>query len=117
MVLRLRWLLLAIVLVYGWWTPGISLLPAFGAWSPTTEGVVAGFLRILSLADCGDLMSMLTSLKPSCLWTQITISRPLPRTEIWNYTSSITRGAGSIGWFRSLKAISNIHITLSFARS
>jgi energy-coupling factor transport system permease protein len=49
MVLRLRWLLLAIVLVYGWWTPGTSLLPAFGSWSPTTAGMVAGFLRILSL--------------------------------------------------------------------
>lgn len=49
MVLRLRWLLLAIVLVYGWWTPGISLWPAFGSWSPTTEGLIAGFLRMLSL--------------------------------------------------------------------
>lgn len=49
MVLRLRWLLLAIVLVYGWWTPGVGLLPAFGPWSPTTEGLVAGLLRILSL--------------------------------------------------------------------
>jgi energy-coupling factor transport system permease protein len=49
MVLRLRWLLLAIVLVYGWWTPGASLLPAIGSWSPTLEGVVAGLLRVLSL--------------------------------------------------------------------
>lgn len=48
-VLRLRWLLLAIVLVYGWWTPGISLLPAFGSWSPTADGLVTGFFRILSL--------------------------------------------------------------------
>ena len=49
MVLRLRWLLLAILLVYGWWTPGTSLLPAIGSWSPTTEGLVVGLLRILSL--------------------------------------------------------------------
>jgi hypothetical protein len=49
MVLRLRWLLLAILLVYGWWTPGVSLLPAMGAWSPTTAGLVTGFLRVLSL--------------------------------------------------------------------
>ena len=49
MVLRLRWLLLAILLVYGWWTPGTSLLPAIGAWSPTTEGLEVGCLRILSL--------------------------------------------------------------------
>jgi len=49
MVLRLRWLLLAILLVYGWWTPGTSLLPAIGSWSPTTEGLVVGLLHILSL--------------------------------------------------------------------
>ena len=49
MVLRLRWLLLAILLVYGWWTPGTSLLPAIGAWSPTTEGLEVGWLRMLSL--------------------------------------------------------------------
>ena len=49
MVLRLRWLLLAILLVYGWWTPGISLFPAIGSWSPTIAGLVVGLLRILSL--------------------------------------------------------------------
>lgn len=49
MVLRLRWLLLAILLVYGWWTPGLSLFPAIGSWSPTTEGLIVGLLRILSL--------------------------------------------------------------------
>lgn len=49
MILRLRWLLLAMLLVYGWWTPGVALLPAIGAWSPTTGGLYAGFLRVLSL--------------------------------------------------------------------
>lgn len=49
MILRLRWLLLAILLVYGWWTPGTSLFPVMGAWSPSAEGVFAGLLRVLSL--------------------------------------------------------------------
>jgi len=49
MTLRLRWLLLAILLVYGWWTPGTDLFPYMGAWSPTSEGVVTGLLRIFSL--------------------------------------------------------------------
>ncbi len=49
MILRLRWLLLAMLLVYGWWTPGTTLLPAIGAWSPTAEGLYAGSLRVLSL--------------------------------------------------------------------
>ena len=49
MTLRLRWLLLAILLVYGWWTPGNELFPFMGAWSPTSEGVFTGLLRIFSL--------------------------------------------------------------------
>jgi len=49
MLKRLRWLLLAIFLVYGWWTPGISLWPAAGALSPTIEGLYLGMLRVLAL--------------------------------------------------------------------
>jgi energy-coupling factor transporter transmembrane protein EcfT len=49
LVLRLRWLLLAILLVYGWWTPGDTLFPGIGSLSPTSAGLVVGLLRILSL--------------------------------------------------------------------
>ena len=49
MIVRLRWLLVAILLVYGWSTPGAALLPAISAWSPTVEGLSLGLLRILSL--------------------------------------------------------------------
>jgi energy-coupling factor transport system permease protein len=49
MVSRLRWLFLAILLVYGWWTPGVELFPAMGSWSPTSEGIFTGLLRVLSL--------------------------------------------------------------------
>jgi hypothetical protein len=49
MLVRLRWLLVAILLVYGWSTPGAALLPAISAWSPTVEGMSLGLLRILSL--------------------------------------------------------------------
>ena len=49
MVLRLRWLLLAILLVYGWWTPGTTLFPVMGSWSPSAEGMFTGLLRVLSL--------------------------------------------------------------------
>jgi hypothetical protein len=49
MIKRLRWLLLAILLVYGWWTPGISLWPAVGVLSPTTEGLHLGMLRVMAL--------------------------------------------------------------------
>ena len=49
MTLRLRWLLLAILLVFGWWTPGNDLFTFMGALSPSSEGVVTGLLRIFSL--------------------------------------------------------------------
>ena len=49
MILRLRWLLVAILLVYGWSTPGVSLLPAISTWSPTVEGLSLGLWRMLSL--------------------------------------------------------------------
>ena len=49
MVKRLRWLLLAILLVYGWWTPGDNLWPGIAALSPTIDGLFLGLLRIMAL--------------------------------------------------------------------
>jgi len=49
MLRRLRWLMLAIVLVYGWWTPGAALFPVAGVLSPTVEGLQLGLLRMLVL--------------------------------------------------------------------
>lgn len=49
MVVRLRWLLVAILLVYGWWTPGELLWPALGAVSPTLQGLGYGLARIFAL--------------------------------------------------------------------
>jgi energy-coupling factor transporter transmembrane protein EcfT len=49
MLKRLRWLMLAIVLVCGWWTPGVPLFPGHGMLSPTLEGVQLGFIRLLVL--------------------------------------------------------------------
>jgi hypothetical protein len=49
MIKRLRWLLLAILLVYGWWTPGVSLWPAAAALSPTMDGLYLGMLRVMAL--------------------------------------------------------------------
>jgi energy-coupling factor transport system permease protein len=46
---RLRWLLLAILIVYGWWTPGDYLVPALGGLSPTITGLEAGLLRLAAL--------------------------------------------------------------------
>lgn len=50
MLKRLRWLMLAILLVYGWWTPGEPLFPAAAMFSPTIEGLQLGAIRMLVLA-------------------------------------------------------------------
>jgi energy-coupling factor transport system permease protein len=50
MLKRLRWLMLAIFVVYGWWTPGTAVLPVLGNWSPSGSGLYAGLLRGVALA-------------------------------------------------------------------
>jgi len=46
---RLRWLLLSLLIVYGWFTPGVALWPVLGAVTPTVEGLTEGLLRTSSL--------------------------------------------------------------------
>lgn len=48
---RVRWLLLAILILYGWFMPGAPMVPALGALSPTQEGLQQGLLRVAAL--CG----------------------------------------------------------------
>lgn len=47
---RTRWLLLSIFLLYALATPGDSLLPSLGAFSPTREGLQTGTLQAWRLA-------------------------------------------------------------------
>lgn len=43
---RIRYLLLAIIIIYAWATPGTPLFAAWAdAWAPTTEGLLAGGLQ------------------------------------------------------------------------
>lgn len=49
MLRRIRWLLLAILILYGWFTPGTALLPVLGGWSPVQEGLQEGVLRVIAL--------------------------------------------------------------------
>ena len=49
MIKRLRWLFFAILLVYGWWTPGTAVWPTAGPWSPTYAGLYHGTIRVLVL--------------------------------------------------------------------
>jgi energy-coupling factor transport system permease protein len=49
MLNRLRWLMLAILLVCGWWTPGVPVFPGHELLSPTIEGMQLGIGRLLVL--------------------------------------------------------------------
>ncbi len=49
MVARLRWLLLSIVVIYLFFTPGVPLGDATSSWMPSVEGVDAGLHRLLCL--------------------------------------------------------------------
>lgn len=52
MLRRMRWLLLSILIIYAWMTPGPPLfsVPGLQAWLPTTTGLLQGGQRLLALA-------------------------------------------------------------------
>ncbi|TDJ36233.1 MAG: hypothetical protein E2O56_00050 [Gammaproteobacteria bacterium] len=63
-LLRLRWLLLSIAIIYLWLTPGTPLVPAWGDASPTREGVQAGLLRAGALAVIALAASLMVNTTP-----------------------------------------------------
>ena len=62
MIKRLRWLLVAILLVYGWWTPGEAVFSTLGGLSPSLEGLNQGFLRVLALISIAAAVHLLLQL-------------------------------------------------------
>lgn len=81
---RVRWLLLAIVILYGWFVPGTPLLHALGAWSPSVEGLQQGLLRVAALCGIVAAVYLLLATTPrgalvaGLLW----FGRPLRRVGI-----------------------------------
>lgn len=60
---RTRWLLLSLFIVYAFATPGIPLIPAFGSYSPSREGVWSGGIQALRLVTLlAGLALLLTTL-------------------------------------------------------
>lgn len=78
MIRRARWLLLSLLLVYSFATPGDSLLPALGTFSPSLQGVQGGTMQawrlILLLLALGLLLSSCP--KNSLLSGLYTLMRP-----------------------------------------
>lgn len=56
---RTRWLLLSLILIYGFSSPGTALDPAWGGLSPTWEGLRAGALQAWRLAALLTALSVL----------------------------------------------------------
>lgn len=71
---RMRWLLLSLLVLYGWYTPGTPLIEAWGGWSPSTDGVRLGLVRIVSLSLIGLAVAwllastLMTDLIAGLLW-------------------------------------------------
>lgn len=64
MLFRMRWLFLSLLIVYFWFTPGTSLIPAWSEWTPSIEGVVTGVLRMLTLVLLVLAVSLLIQATP-----------------------------------------------------
>lgn len=45
MVLRMRWFVLSIMILYAWFTPGEVWFPALGVFSPSQQGLTQGLFR------------------------------------------------------------------------
>ncbi|UCC56596.1 MAG: hypothetical protein JSU75_02195 [Gammaproteobacteria bacterium] len=79
MIFRLRWLLLAILIVYGWWTPGDKLLPVPGNLSPSVQGLESGMHRIsvLILIVCAVHLLIRTTSTSSLMSALMVLSSPV----------------------------------------
>ncbi len=60
MIMRLRWLYLAILIVYGWWTPGVPLIPGLDTLSPSQQGLAYGLQRVAVLVLIVGAVHLLT---------------------------------------------------------
>lgn len=47
---RTRWLFLSLILIYGFASPGSTVAPSWGAWSPSWQGLQAGAMQAWRLA-------------------------------------------------------------------
>jgi energy-coupling factor transporter transmembrane protein EcfT len=61
---RLRWLLLSLMVIYLWFTPGPALIPLLGALSPSQSGLALGLLRVGLLVVLVAAVSLLLERTP-----------------------------------------------------
>ena len=60
---RTRWIMLSLLLIYSYATPGVAMIASLGSFSPTQEGLADGLLQlgrlVFALAGLSVLLSML----------------------------------------------------------
>lgn len=61
---RTRWIMLSLLLIYAYATPGAALLPSLAQFSPTVEGLVDGLLQLGRLVFALAGLSVLLALLP-----------------------------------------------------
>lgn len=61
---RMRWLLLSILILYGWYTPGDPVMEAIGSWSPSLPGLEQGGRRLAVLVLTGLAVALLLATTP-----------------------------------------------------
>ena len=76
---RLRFVALAILVVYAWQTPGTSIWPALEAFSPTRDGLILALTPLLRLLCVAAAVAMLRATLSPEAWVSslYTLSRPL----------------------------------------
>jgi energy-coupling factor transport system permease protein len=95
LVRRIRWLLLSILVLYGWWTPGTLLWEGFGSHGPTLEGLRQGGVRVgvllaivaavhwmMSVTGRDDLLGALVRLTAPLRWLGVDHQRLAVRMQL-----------------------------------
>lgn len=136
MIKRLRWLLLSIIMLSLWFTPGEALLNEYEKWSPTKEGLEFGLLRIAILVEivlAVNIMLLTTSterliaalqwLLHPLIWTGITSDKLALRIAMTleavkhpfiDMSELVKRSQGKSVWHRITYVVSHAYInTLS----
>jgi energy-coupling factor transport system permease protein len=61
---RSRWLLISLILVYAFVTPGVAAIPVLGAYSPSREGLLSGGVQALRLLVVLATLALLLATTP-----------------------------------------------------
>lgn len=99
---RTRWVLIALLVIYAYTTPGAALVPALGIASPTREGMLDGVLQL------GRLLSVLSGLA--------ILLELLPQTQLISGLYTLAYPLRWIGLSRERIAV-RLALTLEYAET